>query len=292
MLQRSTWLHLRIPFSFFLLPVFLFSLATSSSPDNHKTILVFFILHFFLYPASNAYNSYFDKDKESIGGLKKPPPVTTELYWVALVLDGLSLLLGLLISWQFSLMLLIYGLVSKAYSHPDIRLKKYPIIGWLAAGIFQGSFTFAMVYLAINDVAWGDLADPTIIIPAGLSTLLLWGSYPMTQVYQHGEDGRRGDQTLSIKLGILGTFYFTAFVFLLANLGFIWYFKSYYSWNVALVFQLFLVPILVYFFGWLYRVRRDISSADYRSTMRLNLISSLCLNLFFGGLWLYTQKLI
>ena len=291
LLQRSTWLHLRIPFSFFLLPVFLFALGTSPSPNSFKTIIVFFILHLFLYPASNAFNSYFDKDKESIGGLEKPPPVSKELYWVALFMDGWALLCGLLIGWQFSIMLLIYGLVSKAYSHPSIRLKKYAIVGWLAAGIFQGSFTFMMVYMAINEVAWVDLFTPAILIPAGLSTVLLWGSYPMTQVYQHQEDGRRGDHTLSIKLGILGTFYFTALVFLLANLGFVWYFKTYYSWKVALAFQLFLIPVLGYFASWLYRVHCDTSSADYRSTMRLNLISSLCLNIFFIGLTIYVRNI-
>ena len=288
MLQRSTWLHLRVPFSFFLLPVFLFALSTSSNPNGFRTLLTFVILHFFLYPASNAYNSYFDKDQQSIGGLEKPPPVSKELYWVALVLDTVAIVAGLWISWQFALMLLIYGIVSKAYSHPKIRLKKYPVIGWLAAGVFQGCFTFLMVHLAINKMSWSDLNELSLWIPAWLSTLLLWGSYPMTQVYQHEEDARRGDTTLSLRLGVLGTFYFTAVVFLLADIGFILYFRTFISWTTALVFQLFLIPVLTYFFLWFYKVRRDMGVADYKHTMRLNTISSLCLNLFFAGLWLFS----
>ena len=32
-----------------------------------------------------------------------------------------------------------------------------------------------------------------------------WRAYPMTQIFQHEED-KRGDETLSLKLGIKGTF--------------------------------------------------------------------------------------
>jgi len=94
-----------------------------------------------LYPASNGYNSYFDKDEKSIGGLKNPPPVNTSLYYFSILLDIAAIVIAFWkISLLFSIMLLIYGLISKAYSHPSVRLKKYPILGWLTVGIFQGSF--------------------------------------------------------------------------------------------------------------------------------------------------------
>ena len=87
MFSKSTFLHLRIPFSYFLLPVYLFSLSASPNLNESKLLWVFVILHFFLYPASNGYNSYFDKDEKSIGGLKNPPPVTKGLYWLSLLLE-------------------------------------------------------------------------------------------------------------------------------------------------------------------------------------------------------------
>ena len=89
-MKRATWLHLRIPFSFFLLPVFLFAISILKNPDLFSVFLVGVILHLLLYPASNGYNSYFDKDENSIGGLKNPPKVHKELYWVSLILDGLG----------------------------------------------------------------------------------------------------------------------------------------------------------------------------------------------------------
>src|SRR5690242_2245299 len=130
MLSISSWLHLRIPFSYFLLPVYLFALAISPNPTNHSVLWSFLIIHLLLYPASNGYNSYFDKDEKSIGGLKNPPPVNKGLYALSLLFDLVALVLaGQLINLTFAIMLLIYGLASKAYSHPAVRLKKYPITG-------------------------------------------------------------------------------------------------------------------------------------------------------------------
>ena len=124
------------------MPVFLFAWAHSKDINWFEFMVVFVSLHIFLYPASNGFNSYFDKDEDSIGGLKNPPKVTKNLYWVSLLFDLVALLLGLLVGWQFVVMLFVYGLISKAYSHPSIRLKKLAITGWLAAGIFRGTLHF------------------------------------------------------------------------------------------------------------------------------------------------------
>lgn len=281
MIGKSTWLHLRFPFSLFLLPVFLFALSLCPAAMFWPAAGVFFILHFLVYPASNGYNSYFDRDEESIGLLRKPPPVQKQLYDVAIALDLLALVLAAFISFGFAAMVLVYGLVSKAYSHPAIRLKKYPLTGWITAGFFQGFFTFMAVWIGVSVGNFADLLHPYVLIPAGLSSMLLWGSYPMTQVYQHAEDARRGDRTLSLLLGINGTFHFTALMFLAANAGFIYFYVSYFGWMQALVFQAFLLPVLAFFIQWYMRVRRDPAHADYRNTMRLNAISSVCLSAFF-----------
>lgn len=281
MLTKSTLLHLRVPFSFFLLPIFLFALSITQPENWLRVGLVFFILHFLLYPASNGYNSYFDKDEGSIGGLEKPPPVNKELYGVALLLDSLAIILGLLINWQFATMLLMYGLVSKAYSHPFVRLKKYAIGSWFVAGFFQGCFTWLMAYMGIHDLGVIDILKPSIVLPAFLSSLMLWGSYPMTQIYQHEEDMQRGDITLSYKLGKLGTFHFTALVFAFSAIGFFLYYQYFFSSWHGVVYIAFLLPILLYFFYWYWQVRQDEAKADFKSTMRLNMISGLSLNLFF-----------
>lgn len=280
-MKRSTWLHLRIPFSFFLLPVFLFAISILEQPDWWLVIAIGVILHLFLYPASNGYNSYFDKDEGSIGGLKHPPKVSKELYTMALVFDGIALAVGLWISWQFAIMLLIYGLVSKAYSHPMVRLKKMPIIGWITAGFFQGYFTFLMVIVGATQFSLPEILTAEVQLPAILSSLLLWGSYPMTQVYQHEEDAARGDQTISLQLGILGTFHFTAAMFSLSNAGFLAYYYIYFGLTTAMMFQVCMLPMLVFFLWWYLKVRKDEDQANFEHTMQLNMLSAVMLNGFF-----------
>ena len=95
MLQPSTIQLLRFHFSFFLLPVYLFALSQVPSIDVTDSLLIFFILHFLVYPSSNGYNSYMDRDEESIGGIAKPLPPTRQLFTVSIVLDILALLLCL-----------------------------------------------------------------------------------------------------------------------------------------------------------------------------------------------------
>lgn len=285
----SSWLHLRIHFSYFLLPVFLFSVALSPNLDGGRLFWVFLIVHFFLYPASNGYNSYFDKDEKSIGGLKNPPPVNKGLYSLALLFDGFAIVLGYFkVSLLFAIMLLIYGLASKAYSHPSIRLKKYPIIGWLTTGFFQGFFTLLMCYAGLNDFSVESIFKPHILAPALLTTIMLLGNYPMTQIYQHEEDARRGDRTLSLRLGIRGTFYFTAFLFTLASIGFVYFFLNYYQMKYAWLFIVTLFPVVLFFSIWFIRVLKDGSKADYAHTMWLNFISSTCLNIFF--IWFFLDS--
>ncbi len=287
-MTKSTWLHLRIPFSIFLLPVYLFALCVAPEINWNAAVAVFLILHFLLYPASNGYNSYFDKDTDSIGGLRRPPLVTKELYYVSLGLDGLAILWGYSIHWKIALMLFIYGLVSKAYSHPAIRLKKYPFFGWLIAGVFQGAFTFFLVFKSVIPEASHIIWASELPWGAVLATLLLWGSFPMTQVYQHKEDQRRGDLTISRKLGIRGTFVFSSAVFLIANAGYIFYFVHFESVALAWMFEIAMIPLMGYFFWWFARIWKNPDLADYRHSMRLNIISAFSLNLFFM-VWLVFQ---
>ncbi len=293
MFSRSSLLHLRIHFSFFLLPIFLFSLSVSPNFNGPRIFWVFFILHFLLYPASNGYNSYFDKDEKSIGGLKNPPPVNKDLYFLSLALDTLAVILGYIkINTTFAVMLLVYGLVSKAYSHPWLRLKKYAWTSWTITGLFQGLFTFLMCYGGLNDFEFPDLWKQQVIVAGFLTSTMLWANYPITQVYQHEEDIKRGDYTLSAKLGILGTFRFAAAAFALAMIGFVFYLWFFFGEKYAWGFLIALLPILLYFFYWFFLVRQERENADYLHTMRLNLISGLSLNIYFIFLFLDTTHVL
>ena len=282
MITRSTLLHLRIPFSFFLLPVFLFALALTPNHNGERMLLVFLSLHLFLYPSSNGYNSYYDKDEESIGGLKRPPTVTKDLLGWSLVFFGIALALGAWINWEFASMLGLYGLVSMAYSHPSIRLKKYPWISWTIAGLFQGYFTFAMAYAGLSNLGWEVLLKPHVLIPGFLTSLMLWGNYPLTQVYQHGEDARRGDRTLSLLLGIKGTFIFSALLFAGTTAAFIWYFLDKGQSQIVGYYLAAMAPIGLFFLLWMGLIFRESEKyATYSWAMGMNFLSAIALNAFF-----------
>jgi len=282
MITRSTLLHLRIPFSFFLLPVFLFALALTPNHNGERMLLVFLSLHLFLYPSSNGYNSYYDKDEESIGGLKRPPTVTKDFLGWSLVFFGIALALGAWINWEFASMLGLYGLVSMAYSHPSIRLKKYPWISWAIAGLFQGYFTFAMAYAGLSNLGWEVLLKPHVLIPGFLTSLMLWGNYPLTQVYQHGEDARRGDRTLSLLLGIKGTFIFSALLFAGTTAAFIWYFLGKGQSHIVEYYLAAMAPIGLFFLLWMGLIFRESEKyATYSWAMGMNFLSAIALNAFF-----------
>ena len=149
--DRNTIIHLRLPFSFFLLPIFCFAISQASTINLYNTAFVFFVLHLFIYPASNIYNSFMDEDKGSIGGLKNPPPVTKKLYFMSIIFDILGLLLASLVSLHFFIIILFYILVSKIYSWKRIRLKKYSVLGWMVVIIFQGGYTFMLVNMAVEN---------------------------------------------------------------------------------------------------------------------------------------------
>lgn len=280
--HKSTFLHLRIPFALYLVPVFTF--AVSQSQDIHlKNIVISFIaIHFFLYPAANGYNSYFDNDKGSIGGLKNPPQIKSDLYFASLCFDAISIILALILSWQFALMLFIYGLESKAYSHPSIRLKKYAYTAAIVTSLFQGGFAYIMAYIALNQVEFSGIFESKVLYPFILCSTSFLGFYPITQVYQHKQDMENKEKTISIKLGLHGTFLFCGIVFFLTIFGYYIYFtKILYSFKLFLVFQIFLLPLTVYFIWWYRQILIDLRSANYRNTMLFNKIAAFSISAFF-----------
>ncbi len=283
LVQRSTLQLLRFHFSFFLLPVFLFACSVIPALDYGRSILVFFILHLLVYPASNGYNSYMDRDTSPIGGLKKPLQPTEELFRVTLLMDVLAVLLSLLISIFFAVGILIYILVSRAYSYRGIRLKKYPIIGYLTVMIFQGSFTFIICYHGCDK----NLTTSIPFLPAIISSLLIGGFYPLTQIYQHEDDLKDGVKTISYILGYKGSFILCGMLYTLAVSLLYLYFSTTGETEKFFVFILLMSPVLFYFLKWSNAVWHDISAANFNNTMKMNVIASSCTNLAFIALLIW-----
>ncbi len=124
------------------MPVYWFALSQVININWYNAILVFVILHLLVYPASNGYNSYMDRDTSPIGGLENPMQPTKQLFYVTVIMDAVAIALSFLITWVFALGIIFYILASRAYSYRKIRLKKFPVIGYLTVVIFQGAVTF------------------------------------------------------------------------------------------------------------------------------------------------------
>ncbi|MGI4804455.1 MAG: UbiA family prenyltransferase [Janthinobacterium lividum] len=288
LVSKSTLAHLRFVFSIFLLPVYLFAYSQINAVPAFRAVLVFVIWYVLAIPATNGYNSYFDKDEGSIGLLEKPPAVDKSLYYVSVLMELLAFLLGLLISVWFAFAVLIYGIMSKLYSYPATRLKKYPIISFLTVFIFQGAFMYWAIYSGLAGpvllyLGW----DSSVLIAGGICSCLIGASYPLTQIYQHEEDSKRGDHTLSLLLGYKGSFIFSGIIFAAGIVLSFFYWHNLGEMKNFYVFLACSFPIFLFFNYWFFGVIKTVSAANYKNAMRMNFISAAFMLLYFG--WLVYQ---
>ena len=280
MLQRSTLQLLRFHFSFFLLPVFLFAISQLPAINWRIALLVFIILHLLVYPASNGYNSYMDKDQTPIGGLKTPLQPTEQLFRISLLMDIAAVIISFFISKVLALGILFYILASRAYSYRRIRLKQYPVTGFLTVFIFQGAVIFFIVYYAcsMNE----NISVP--IIPCIVSSLLIGALYPLTQIYQHEADKQDGVTTISYMLGKKGSFVFSGLLFFMATSLLYFYFIRKGEQQSFFQFILFTAPVVLFFCYWMIKVWHDDSSANFKNSLLMNIISMVCTSGYFAFL--------
>lgn len=285
MIKRSTIQLLRFPFSLFLAPVFFFALSAVEEIHWMRTLLVFFILHLLVYPASNGYNSFMDRDETPIGGIAAPLQPTRQLFYFTIAMDILAVVLGLMISPFFSIGITLYILASRSYSYRGVRLKKYPLIAYITVIIFQGAVTFALVFHGCDL----HLSTDIPVLPMIAASLLIGGFYPLTQIYQHEADLKDGVSSISQRLGYRGTFIFCALVYSLAMAFLILWYRQRQELNKFFLLATLLLPILVYFLLWARQVWKDKSAANFNNTMRMNVVASICTCVAFITLIIWKQ---
>lgn len=218
-----------------------------------------------------------DQDTSSIGGIKHPPLPDKELFFITIIMDTIALLLSLFISLYFSCLLLIYIICSRLYSYRRIRLKKYPIIGYLTVILNQGGVIFLMIYNGANYEAVQTIPFVGVIT----ACLLIGGFYPITQIYQHDSDRNDHVITISMLLGKRGTFIFCGILYIITFGLLFLYFKEQQQLVLFIVLQIFFLPVAVYFLTWAVKVWNDPQKADYEHTMKMNWIASTCTSMAF-----------
>lgn len=285
MLRRSTIQLLRFHFSLFLLPVYLFALSQLNDINLARAIVIFIILHVLVYPSSNGYNSYMDRDESPIGGLANPLQPTKQLFYVSIAMDVLAIIISFWISIYFAAGILVYILASRAYSYRGIRLKKYPVIGYLTVIICQGALIFYLTYHGAGEMR--ELNIP--YLPMIVASCLIGGYYPLTQVYQHQEDAVDGVETISLLLGKRGTFVFCGIVFAIATLTLFFTFKNESNLRYFWLFIVCMSPMALFFSKWMMQVWKDESAANFKNSLATNLLASVCTSICFITIIIWNQ---
>jgi len=263
----------------FLLPVSLFAFYFIQPDLSFRLILIVFIWHIFVFPASNGYNSYNDRDFGPIGGLATPPQPTKNLIYTVNIMDVSSILLSLFVNYYFAFFVTVYIVISRLYSNRTIRLKKYPAVGFLVVFIFQGAWVFSADLIAFSSLHL--LLNKSVLFSAIATSFFIGTIYPLTQIYQHNADRNDGVTTLSMVLGVKGTFIFSALLFSIATLFIYLSFSMPNEINNFWLFSLIMLPSTIYFLSWAFKSFKNVTHVNFRNTMIMLILSSFLNNLFF-----------
>lgn len=271
-MMRDTLVLLRLPFSLFLLPVYLLALNLTPQPDTARAWALFVLLHVLVYPASNGYNSWVDRDTTPIGGLAAPPAPPRLLWHLVLLMDLLAVCWAGWLGWQAGLGVALFIGASRAYSAPWPRLKRLPWVSFWTVALGQGAITFWTVWASLNpQIFWSLQASFGALAAAAL----VGAAYPLSQIYQHAEDAERGDLTLSRQLGVRGTLLFSAAAFGLGAFSLLALFGV---WG-ALPLLLCSLPGLLAFAQFAWQGWHEPAQISHRAVMRVQVLNALGLNL-------------
>ncbi len=115
-----------------------------------------------------------------------------------------------------------------------------------------------------------------------ISSLFIGSIYPLTQIYQHESDMKDGVISISYKLGYTGTFVFSGILFSIATLLLFYYFTLKHQQNDLILFIVIIFPAAYYLTAWFNKVRTNTIHANFENTMKMNLLTSICMNAYFS----------
>lgn len=218
-----------------------------------------------------------DRDETPIGGLAAPPQPTRQLLHFTIVMDLAAIILSLFISRWFAIGILLYIAASRAYSFRGIRLKKYPVVGFLTVFLFQGAVIFFICYQGAGRYTVHDVP----LLPCLIASFLIGALYPLSQVYQHQADQKDGITTISILMGKRGTFVFSMIFFLSATFLLYLRFNEKGQLNLFILYLFVMLPVVLFFLYWMMKVWRNEEEASFRNSLKMNVVATLCTSAYF-----------
>jgi len=200
-------------------------------------------------------------------------------------MDFSAIALSFFVSVPFAFFVGLYIVFSRLYSYRKIRIKQYPIGGFLVVFIFQGAWIFYANILALSTTHL--FSNPTIIFSAIACSFFIATVYPLTQIYQHEADKADGVKTLSMTLGKKGTFLFSGTMFLMATLFVFLSFDRIHLLGNFWLYNFIMLPATLFFLCWAWLAFKKDALANFKNTMIMLLLSSLSSNIYFTVLLIH-----
>lgn len=256
------------------LPVFLFAVSQTHDINWIHTAFFFVVMFVLVQPSIQMQITYANMQ------LSKCDIAETQhakkLFKTSTAMDGLAVVLSaIILSLEVGAGVLTYLLLSKLHNSNPIRLKKYAIISWLLTMTLQGVLLFALTQYATAKIML-----ITNVFALQACAFFIGFVYPLTQMYTHVEDGNRGDLTMSLRLGIKGTFTLSLVLFWVAvSFMGLHFYNTKHLFHFYL-FLLFLSPVAAYFFWWRKNIKLQPLVANYTFTRLFVIINTVCMSLF------------
>ncbi|MBI1221354.1 MAG: hypothetical protein GC180_02020 [Bacteroidetes bacterium] len=281
MIKKETLARFRLPFSFFLLPVFMFAWSQNPGISEGRIILMFLLLHLLIYPAGNGYIQLQEQGDEVGAKTKNIAQLSRQLKAWVMAIDAISILIATWVSLSLALQVLVFILAIRVNAMKSLRNWSVPILSWLWVSFFYGSYIYWIVQCTFHpDMNPADLVLEQVW--AKLSSSFFLGAFlPFSRIYRHSSDKANGVKSLSMLFGYKMIFVFSFGIFALAEFCAANYFFSIQLSKDFWVLQLFLLPIEFHMLYWFRCIWKDESAVNFDWAIRTNFITSSCLNLYF-----------
>jgi len=272
-------LHLRLHYQFFILSGgYLLGGVLVSDLNLADYWMQFLNVHVLLYGGATAFNSWWDKDKGPIGGLKNPPEMKPWMRNASLLMQFGGLVWAAVKGWIFSLVYVVSMLFFWLYSTPLVRWKGSPVLSLIAIGISTGTNSVILGVLA----GGGAFTLEILLAAAGCGFVLL-SLYPVSQIYQLKEDLARGDNTFAGHFGLKGVQRFFSGSFI-TGIGLIAFSMFVEMQHISTGFVIMGTIIWIFLCFRIYRLRGR--EDEYEEVMKIKVVTSVLFVLFLIGIHL------
>ncbi len=265
--------HLRLSFQLAVAPAAYLLGVTFSARRNVADIAVQFVnVHVLLLGGASAYNSFYDRDRGPVEGLRSPPRMQCWMRSAALWLQSLGAIAAFLCHWTLGVIYLFSILgFSLAYSNPAVRLKGRPIASLFVIGTFGALTPFALGFLAAGG---GRVRLEALLAAFGIA-LIVVATFPLSQAHQIAEDRERGDVTFTVRFGIPGTKRLFAVLFPTGTVLISW---SFAASSLPVAASILLLGGLSAWFMTRSLRHLEGSLANYEELTKIKTTSALCFN--------------